>query len=124
MSVIIKSFMGIFFFALVVFLGTGIINYQAEANRASGYKHDVVQQLQDSNFAPSVINACIQAGARQNYNVSIDVSVRDGSHHIFTQHTPATHTADVVTAYVTVEYTSRLPFLGVETPNVLRGFAR
>ena len=124
MPVIIKSFMGIFFFALVVFLGTGILNYQADVDRASGYKQDVIRELQNSNFSPSVMNACIQAGAEQNYNVSIDVSSEDGSHDTYTKHAPAVGTADVVTAYVTVEYISRLPFLGVETPNVLRGFAR
>lgn len=124
MAVIIKSFMGIFFFALIVFLGAGILNYQTEVDRASGYKQDVIQELQNSNFAPSVLNACIQAGTEQNYNVSIDVSNEDGSHHTYTKHAPAADLADVVTAYVTVEYTSRLPFLGVETPNVLRGFAR
>ena len=73
MPVIIKSFMGIFFFALIVFLGAGILNYQTEVDRASGYKQDVIQELQNSNFAPSVLNACIQAGTEQNYNVSIDV---------------------------------------------------
>ena len=124
MPTVIKSFMGIFFFALIVFLGAGILNYQADVNRASGYKQDVIQELQNSNFAPSVMNACIQAGAEQNYNVSIDVSAGDGTHDTYTRHAPAAAAADVVTAYVTVEYKSRLPFLGVETPNVLRGFAR
>ena len=124
MPTIIKAFIGIFFFALVVFLGTGILNYQVQVDRASSYKYDVIQELQNSNFAPSVMNACIQAGAAQDYNVSIDVSTGDGAHNTFSQHSPATDVADVVAAYVTVEYTSRLPFLGVETPNVLRGFAR
>ncbi len=124
MPTVIKSFMGIFFFALIVFLGAGILNYQADVNRASGYKQDIIQELQNSNFAPSVMNACIQAGTEQNYNVSIDVSSGDGTHDTYTKHAPAVDAADVVTAYVTVEYKSRLPFLGVETPNVLRGFAR
>ena len=35
MSVIIKSFMGVFFFSLVVFLGVGIVNYQTDVNQAS-----------------------------------------------------------------------------------------
>lgn len=124
MPAIIKSFMGIFFFALVVFAGTGILNYQADVSRASGYKQDMIQELQNSNFAPSVMNACIQAGAEQDYDVSIAVSSVDGSHDTYTKHALATGAVDVVTAYVTVGYTSRMPFLGVETPNVLRGFAR
>ena len=103
MPAIIKSFLGIFFFALVVFLGAGILNYQVQVDRASGYKHDVIQELQNSNFAPSVMNACIQAGAKQNYNVSIDVSAGDGTHNTFSKSVPATHTAEVVAAYVTVE---------------------
>ena len=124
MSVIIKSFMGIFFFALVVFLGTGILNYQTDVDRAACYKQDVIRELQNSNFAPSVMNACIWAGEEQNYNVSIDISSENGSHDVYTKHAPATGAEDVVAAFVTVEYKSRLPFLGVETPNVLRGFAR
>ena len=124
MSTIIKSFMGIFFFALIVFLGAGILNYQADVNRASGYKRDVIQEIQNSNFAPSVMNACIRAGTEQNYEIRIDVSAADGTHDTYTKNALAAKASDVVAAYVTVEYTSRLPFLGVETPNVLRGFAR
>ena len=59
MPVIIKSFIGIFFFSLIVFLGIGIISYQTDVNRAVSYKQDVIRELQDSNFSPSVMNACI-----------------------------------------------------------------
>ena len=124
MPVIIKSFMGVFFFALVVFSGTGIVNYQTEANRAASYKQDVIEELQNSNFSPSVINACILAGADSDYEVSIDVSGRDGSHATYTKNNLSSAVPEVVTAYVTVRYKNRLPFLGVETPNSLRGFAR
>lgn len=124
MSVIIKSFMGVFFFSLVVFLGVGIVNYQTDVNRAFGYKQDVIEELQNSNFAPSVMNACIQNGADQNYEVSIDVSSGDGSHSTYSESTLAADTSDVTAAYVTVNYKSRLPFLGLETSNCLRGFAK
>ncbi|MCI8490434.1 MAG: hypothetical protein HFJ04_09395 [Lachnospiraceae bacterium] len=124
MSVIIKSFMGIFFFALVIFIGTGLISYQTDVNRACGYKQDVIQELQNSNFSPSVVNACIQAGADHAYEVTIDIASEDGSCSTYTQGHPAVSTADAITAYVTVVYKSRLPFLGIETSNSLRGFAR
>ena len=45
MPVIIKSFVGVFFFSLVVFLGIGIVNYQTDVNRAAGYKQDVIEEL-------------------------------------------------------------------------------
>lgn len=124
MSVIIKSFMGVFFFSLVVFLGVGIVNYQTDVNQASSYKQDVIEELQNSNFAPSVMNACIQNGAAQNYEVSIDVSSGDGSHSTYSESALASDTSDVTAAYVTVNYKSRLPFLGLETSNCLRGFAK
>ena len=124
MSVIIKSFMGVFFFSLVVFLGVGIVNYQTDVNQASSYKQDVIEELQNSNFAPSVMNACIQNGVDQNYEVSIDVSSGDGSHSTYSESAPASDTSDVTAAYVTVNYKSRLPFLGLETSNCLRGFAK
>lgn len=124
MPTVIKSFIGVFFFALIVFLGMGILNYQADVDRALSYRQDVVQELQNSNFAPSVMNACIQTGAARGYHVSIDVAAGDGTHNTYTSESPAVNSAEVVSAYVTVEYKSRLPFLGVETANVLRGFAR
>lgn len=124
MSVIIKSFMGIFFFVLVVFLGVGIIQYQTEVNQASNYQQDVLKELQNSDFAPTVMNACILTGTKNNYEVRIDVSDKDGSHTTYTKNRLASHTPDVVAAYVTVLYKSRLPFLGLETTNSLRGFAR
>ncbi len=124
MATIIKSFMGIFFFALVVFLGLGILNYQTDVNRATNYKQDIIMELQNSNFAPSVLNACITAGAGIDYEVSIDVATKNGAHQTYTNQSLATNTADVDSAYVTVRYKSRLPFLGIETSNSLRGFAR
>ena len=124
MPVIIKSFMGVFFFSLVVFLGIGIINYQIDVNRASSYKQDVIKELQNSNFAPSVMYACIQNGAELDYEVCIDVSADDGSHSTYTRNVLASNTRDVTAAYVTINYKSRLPFLGIETSNCLRGFAR
>ncbi len=124
MPVIIKSFMGIFFFSLVVFLGLGIVNYQMDVNRALHYKQDVIRELQNSNFSPSVMNACMKTGEDRDYEVSIDVSLGDGSHATYTNGCQAQDTADVSAVYVTVLYKSRLPFLGIETSNRLRGFAR
>ena len=124
MHVIIKYFMGIFFFSLVVFLGLGIVNYQMDVNRALHYKQDVIRELQNSNFSPSVMNACMKTGEDRDYEVSIDVSLGDGSHATYTNGCQAQDTADVSAAYVTVLYKSRLPFLGIETSNRLRGFAR
>ena len=124
MPVIIKSFMGIFFFSLVVFLGLGIVNYQMDVNRALHYKQGVIRELQNSNFSPSVMNACMKTGEDRDYEVSIDVSLGDGSHATYTNGCQAQDTADVSAAYVTVLYKSRLPFLGIETSNRLRGFAR
>ena len=115
MPVIIKSFMGIFFFSLVVFLGLGIVNYQMDVNRALHYKQDVIRELQNSNFSPSVMNACMKTGEDRDYEVSIDVSLGDGSHATYTNGCQAQDTADVSAAYVTVLYKSRLPFLGIET---------
>lgn len=124
MSVIVKSFLGIFFFALIVFLGIGIVSYQTDISRAQDYKQNMVEELQNSDFSPSVVNACIAEGAKQGYEVRVDVSRSDGSSHSYTKETLAVDTLDVAAAYVTVVYPCRLPFLGVETWNTLRGFAR
>lgn len=124
MPAIIKSFMGIFFFSMVVFLGIGILNYQSDVSRAKNYQRDVLRELQSSDFSPSVMNACIQEGEDMGYQVSIDVSSEDGARATYTKSSPAADTAGVQTAYVTVDYKSRLPFLGVETAGSLRGFAR
>lgn len=124
MPLIIKSFLGVFFFILVVFLGIGMIQYQTDVNRAVYYKQDMMEELQNSNFAPSVINACIAAGKENHYEDSIDVSLKDGSQNTYTSECMAAKALDVTSAYVTVTYKSRLPFLGLETSNCLRGFAR
>lgn len=124
MPLIIKSFMGVFFFSLIVFLGIGIINYQTDVSRAVCYKQDVIAELQNSDYSPSVINACIAAGAKNGYEVSVDVSFEDGSCRAYNKNHMASDTAGVASAYVTVNYTSRLPFLGIESLNSLNGFAR
>ncbi len=124
MSVIIKSFMGIFFLTLVLFIGIGLIQYQTDVNRACGYKRDIICELQNSNFSPSVVNACIQTGERRRYEVKIDISGEDGTRTTYTKHRPASDTSGAASAYVTLHYKNRLPFLGIETASCLRGFAR
>lgn len=124
MSVIIKSFMGVFFFLLVIFSGVGIVGYQMQVNSAAGFKQDVIEELQNSNFAPSVVNACILEGERSQYEVSIDISSSDGTRATYTKDCPAADTSDVAAAYVTVRCKSRFPLLGLETSNQFRGFAR
>ncbi len=123
MASVMKAFLGIFFFALVVFLGVGIVDYQSKVSSAQSYQRDVIAELQNSDFSPSVMNACIKAGEKRKYEVSIEVTLEDGQRKTYGKGHPA-EPAAVVAAYVTVAYQCRLPFLGIETKHQLRGFAR
>ena len=74
MSTTIKTYVGIFILLLSVFTMAGVMSACIDANNARDFHASVVAEIEDSNFAPSVINACKTQAANAGYELLIDES--------------------------------------------------
>ncbi len=110
MEQVIKSYLGIFLIFMGLFVSTGIISASVSASNAVSFHADVIKEVEDSNFAPSVINACLDSAQSAGYKLTV---------------TPI-HDADGNTtmAEVILDYEYNIPFLNLFTEHEKRGFAR
>lgn len=113
MSTIIKTYVGIFILLLSVFTLTGVMSACIDANNARDFHASVMAEIEDSNFAPSVINACKTQAESAGYELLIDensiVKDEDGK----------TTLMEVI-----LKYKYRVDFLGVISTQQIRAFAR
>lgn len=123
MSQIVKMFMGIFFLLMLSFLGIGIISAQLEVIQAQDYKADVIAELENSNYSPSVINACITQAEECGYNIAVKLYKKGQEAILYTQ-PQVTETKEVQMAEVIVSYPYSIGFLNSFTKHQVRGFAR
>ncbi|NMC59414.1 MAG: hypothetical protein GYA51_08550 [Candidatus Methanofastidiosa archaeon] len=113
MSTIIKTYIGIFILLLGVFTMAGVMSACIDANNARDFHASVIAEIEDSNFAPSVINACKTQAANDGYELLIDdnsiVKNEDGK---------------TTLMQVILEYKYHVDFLGVISTQQIRAFAR
>lgn len=113
MSTTIKTYIGIFLLLLAVFSMVGVMSACIDANNARDYHASVISEIEDSNFAPSVISACKSQASSAGYELLMDnnsvVKDEDGK---------------PVLMEVILKYQYRIDFLGVISSQQIRGFAR
>ena len=113
MSTTIKTYVGIFILLLSVFTMAGVMSACIDANNARDFHASVVAEIEDSNFAPSVINACKTQAANAGYELLIDESsiVKDED-------------GKPTLMEVILRYNYHVDFLGVISTQQIRAFAR
>ncbi|MDR0925354.1 MAG: hypothetical protein LBN31_13505 [Hungatella sp.] len=113
MSTIIKTYVGIFILLLSVFAMAGVMSATIDANNARDYHAAVMAEIEDSNFAPSVITACKAQAEEAGYELLIDSDsiVRDED-------------GKPTLMEVILRYQYRIDFLKVFSTQQIRGFAR
>lgn len=113
MSTIIKSYIGIFLLLLAVFSMAGVMSANIDANNARDFHAAVIAEIEVSNFAPSVINACKSQAQSAGYQLLIDSNsiIRDED-------------GKATLMEVILKYNYRIDFLGVISSQQIRGFAR
>lgn len=123
MSQIIKAFMGIFFLMMLLLLGVGILSAQMDVADALDYKSDMIAEIENSNYSPKVLNACIRQAMDNGYSVEIKTYTPEKSTVTYTRPN-VTDTTDVVMAEVIITYPYRIGILESVTNHQVRGFAR
>jgi hypothetical protein len=113
MSTTIKTYVGIFILLLSVFSMAGVMSACIDANNARDFHASVMTEIEDSNFAPSVISACKTQAANTGYELLID------SNSVVKNEDGKTTLMEVI-----LKYQYHVDFLGVVSTQQIRGFAR
>lgn len=111
MKSIIEVFGILFMLLLTIASGMSVTAAEEKVAQAKRYKSEVVAEIENSNFNPAVIDACV-AGAEQSGYI---LSVR-----------PCTYDADndIQTAEVVLTYQYKASLFGIEETRTTRGIAR
>lgn len=123
MSQAIKAFMGVFFLLMLLLLGVGILSAQMDVSDALNYKSDMIAEIENSNYSPAVLNACIRQATDNGYTVEIKTYAPQKGTVTYTEPN-VKDTTDVVMAEIILTYPYRIGILDSVTNHQVRGFAR
>ena len=103
-------YISLFLIMLGLVVTTGIISANMTALRAAEFHMDAIAEIENSNFADSVIDACKNQAKQSGYELSVEE---------FEDEKGITNMAEVVLCY---EY--KIPFLKINNKFYRRGYAR
>lgn len=100
MSQIFKSYLGIFLLFLSIAVLIGIVGANMSSDTAGKFHSAVINEIEESNFAESVIQECKESAGNLGYTLEVHpVKDEDGN---------------VVMAEVILNYDYQIPFLSVK----------
>lgn len=120
------AIIAVFIFAWMTFLGTQLINGQQAEEAADSYTADICKEISESNFAPSVIDACGAQAKSNDYIMTIKLYDENGSVNTYT-YTSATNLAaagEYTMAAIQMEYTYKIPILNISKTHTVRNIVR
>lgn len=111
MKHIVEGFSVLFVLTLNLFLAVGVLTVTAKVAEAKEYKAAVTAEVENSNFNPNVIAACIQDAAAQGYALEVELCEYEEEE--------GRQIAEILLTY---DY--EIPLLGVSGQRVTRSIAR
>lgn len=111
MKYIVEAFGVMLVLAMNLFLCIGVVGISADVAAAREYKADVIAEIENSNFNPSVMDGCREQAALQGYELVISTYRYDPVY-------------DRCIAEVELTYNYEIPLLGIMEQRVTRGVAR
>lgn len=111
MKNIISGYAILFVFVCNILMCVQIAGASGQTAAAKEYKVDVVAEIENSNFNPNVIAACISQADAAGYHLEVRNCTYDAN-------------ADIQTAEVVLEYSYSMPIFGINEMRTTRGIAR
>ena len=111
MKHIISAYGVLVVFVINIFICISLINATASMAEAKEYKAQVVAEIENSNFNPNVIAACVRQAQTAGYELQITNCIYDANNNI--------QTAEVI-----LTYSYKIPLLGIVETKTTRGIAR
>jgi hypothetical protein len=128
---IFETWLGVFFLALLMVTGLSILSAGIDARNADAAKAGYIAEIENSNFAPSVIAGVLDDAKTGGYDVALDLyhsPERSASGDLVTRDVTTAgeigDTSDVYMARLRVGFDYTFPMLDVAAPHTLIGYAR
>ncbi len=128
MKEIIESFVGVFFLMLLSFMGISIVAASMDVNNATSYETAIVTQIEESDFAPGVINSLGAEAVNAGYTLKIRTFDKEGNtkDYVYSEEKQdtVTSTDNVYLAKVVLTFDFSFKFVNAVTPHSLTSFAQ
>ena len=125
MSQVMKGFTGVFLLLLLSVSALGLLGGFLQVLRAQSFHSNVICELEDSDYAPAVIEECLQKGEENGYTLVITLFYKTGGNLVLTQKEQVAQLAkDVDTARVVMSFDIKIPLFGIESAQRLSGYGR
>lgn len=111
MKNIISAYAILFVFVCNIIMCIQLVGASGQTAAAKEYKADVVAEIENSNFNPNVIAACISQADAAGYQLQITNCTYDEN-------------LDIQTAEIILEYSYSMPLFGINEKRTTRGIAR
>lgn len=111
MKIIIEIYSIFLMLLLTMAAGISVTAAQEQVAQAKQFQLESVAEIENSNFNPAVVDACVRGAAESGYGLSV---------------TPKTYDVynDISTAEVVLTYAYNVPLFGIEETRSVRGIAR
>lgn len=110
MKHIVSAFGTLLMLLINIGICIGAVTVGSQVAAAKEYKADVISEIENSNFNPNVIAACIRQATDAGYELEVR-NAADVNH-------------EVQTAEVILSYSYKFPVLGISQRKTTRGIAR
>lgn len=125
MSQIIKTFLGVFLILLMAVTSIGILTAYMEVLNAQDLQARVVDEIENSDFAPSVIQSGYSEAKKAGCNLSVTLYYESGGTAVLSDASQVPgNTEDVSMARVELTFPFKVAFLGIEKEHTFTGYAR
>ena len=125
MSQVMKGFTGVFLLLLLAVSALGLLGGFLQVFRAQSFHSGVICELEDSDYAPTVIEECLQKGEENGYALKVTVFYKTGGNLILTQKEQVAQiTKEVDMARVELTFGIEFPLFGIESTQILSGYGR
>ena len=125
MSQIMKVFTGVFLVLLLMTTSAGVLGSFAQIMRAQNTHASMIDELENSNYASSVMQACFQAAEKENYQLQLSLYLENGDVMICTHKEEIRELKSKIRmAEVVLNYTIEFAFFEIKVDQQLFGYAR
>lgn len=114
-------------FAWMTFLASDFIKAQQTVSAADSYIADVSKEISESDFSPTVINACGVQAKTSGYVLKITLYSKSGTKVTYSFADGAKHVTtpdEYVMAQLQLEYNYKIPTVGISNTHTLRDIAK
>lgn len=111
MKNIISGYAILFVFVCNILICIQVAGASGQTAAAKEYKADVVAEIENSNFNPNVVAACISQAEAAGYHLEVKKCTYDEN-------------LDIQTAEIVLEYSYSMPIFGINEKRTTRGIAR